>query len=82
MITVKNHQCARLTRWGLKHADYEFEIMHRPGKKHLNADVLSRHVAAAVLKHHNPYVTLDTEEEPRREVSLSKEDIRQTQAKD
>jgi hypothetical protein len=34
LITVKNHQCARLTRWVLKLAEYEFEFVHRPGKKH------------------------------------------------
>jgi hypothetical protein len=45
LITVKNHQCARLTRWVLKLSEYEFEIIHKPGKKHINADVLSRHIA-------------------------------------
>jgi transposase InsO family protein len=29
----------------LKLAQYEFEIIHKPGKKHVNADVLSRHIA-------------------------------------
>ena len=33
LITVNNHQCARLTRWVLKLAEYEFEVIHRPGKK-------------------------------------------------
>jgi hypothetical protein len=46
LITVKNHQCARLTRWVLKLAVYEFEIEHNPGKKHVNADSLSRHIAS------------------------------------
>ena len=50
LVTVKAHQYARLTRWDLKLTEYEFEIIHRPGKKHINADVLSRHVAAAVQK--------------------------------
>jgi hypothetical protein len=40
LITVKNHQCSRWTRWVLKLAEYDFEILHRPGKKHINADVL------------------------------------------
>jgi hypothetical protein len=44
LITVKNHQCARLTRWVLKVSEYEFDIMHKPGKQHVNADVLSRHI--------------------------------------
>jgi hypothetical protein len=46
LINVKSHQCARLTRWVPKLTQYEFEVLHRPGKKHLNAGVLSRHVAA------------------------------------
>jgi transposase InsO family protein len=44
LITVKNHQCARLTRWILKLSEYEFDIIYKPGKQHVNADVLSRHV--------------------------------------
>ena len=50
LITVKNHQCARLNRWVLKLSEYDFEIRHKPGSKHINADVLSRHVAAAVQR--------------------------------
>ena len=46
LITVKNHQCARLTRWVMKLSEYEFEIEHKPGKKHVNADSLSRHIAS------------------------------------
>jgi len=46
LITVKNHQCARLTRWVLKLAEYEFEIEHKPLKKHVNADSLSRYIAS------------------------------------
>jgi len=55
LITVKNHHCARLTRWVLKLAENEFEIKYKPGKKHVNADSLSRHIASmtpeeAILK--------------------------------
>jgi hypothetical protein len=46
LITVKNHQCARLTRWVQKLAEYEFEIEHKLGKKHVNADSLSRYIAS------------------------------------
>jgi transposase InsO family protein len=45
LITVKNHHCARLTRWVLKLSEYDFEIEHKAGKKHVNADCLSRHIA-------------------------------------
>jgi hypothetical protein len=45
LITVRNQQCARLTRWVLKLSEHDFEIVHKPGKKYVNADVLSRHIA-------------------------------------
>jgi hypothetical protein len=35
-----------LTRWVLKLSEYEFDIIHNPGKQDINADVLSRHFAA------------------------------------
>ncbi|VDI68988.1 Hypothetical predicted protein [Mytilus galloprovincialis] len=38
--TIKNIQ-GRLGRWALELQGYDFEIMHRPGKKN-NADALSR----------------------------------------
>jgi hypothetical protein len=44
LITVKNHQCARLTSWVLKLSEYEFDNVHKPGKQHVNADVLSRRI--------------------------------------
>jgi hypothetical protein len=44
LITVKNHHCARLTRWVLKLAEYDFDIEHKADKKHVNADCLSRHI--------------------------------------
>ena len=34
-----------IDKMGLKLAEYEFEIEHKPGKKHINADSLSRHIA-------------------------------------
>ena len=32
----------RLTRWALAVQPFDFEILHRPGEKHQNADGLSR----------------------------------------
>ena len=78
LITVKNHQCARLNRWVLKLTEYDFEILHKPGKKHVNADVLSRHVAAVVPQ---PEGT-DTEGDEEAEISLSKNSIAIAQDKD
>jgi hypothetical protein len=82
LITVKNHQCARLTRWVLKLAEYGFEILHRPGKKYINADVLSRHVAAAVKKQTELGDTVGAEMQPQAEITISKEFISQTQVID
>jgi hypothetical protein len=53
LITVKNHQCARLTRWVLKLAEYDFEIEHKAEKKRVNADCLSRHVATIAMESGN-----------------------------
>jgi hypothetical protein len=82
LIRVKNHQCARLTRWVLKLAEYDFEILHRPGKKHINADVLSRHVAAAVRKQTESSDALGAEIQLQTDVTISKEVIRQAQVSD
>lgn len=38
---------SRLLRWALKLGEYEYEVTHKPGKKHLNADALSRKVRRA-----------------------------------
>lgn len=35
---------SRLLRWTLKLGEYDYEVTHKPGKKHLNADALSRKV--------------------------------------
>lgn len=68
MVRVRNHQWARLNRWVLKLSEYDFEIQQGPSSKHINADVLSRHVAAAVRKQEGT----DTEDEAEVEVSLSR----------
>lgn len=33
---------SRLTRWSLKLAEYDYQVYHKPGVKHQNADCLSR----------------------------------------
>lgn len=78
LITVKNHQCARLNRWVSKLSEYNFDIRHQPGSKHVNADVLSCHVAAFVRK-------CDASQEKggdTGELPLSKESISQAQKED
>jgi hypothetical protein len=53
LITVKNHHCAQLTRWVLKLSEYDFDIEHKAGKKHVNADCLSRHIASVAAEASN-----------------------------
>jgi hypothetical protein len=77
LITVKNHQCARLTRWVLKLAEYEFEIEHKPGKKHVNADCLSRHIASMKSDIETP-----KEASGPSEVGLTREVVFMEQSKD
>lgn len=36
---------SRLTRWSIKLSEFDYEIIHKPGVKHGNADALSRIVA-------------------------------------
>lgn len=36
---------AKLTRWALRLSEFDYEVVHRPGVKHQNADGLSRAVA-------------------------------------
>ena len=81
LITVKNHQCARLTRWVLKHAEYDIEVILRPGKN-INADVLSRRVAAAVSKLPDSSEEAAVDVKPMQGASLTKEVVRQPQAND
>ena len=44
--------CDRLLRWSLKLQEYDFTVVHRPGKAHRNADVVSRikHKSIAALQ--------------------------------
>lgn len=39
---------SRLTRWTIKLSEYDFEVIHRPGKSNQNADALSRITLAKV----------------------------------
>jgi transposase InsO family protein len=39
---------SRLLRWELKLGEYDYEVTHKPGKKHLNADALSRKIRKVI----------------------------------
>eukprot|EP00962_Isochrysis_galbana_P022299 scaffold6650_cov110-Isochrysis_galbana.AAC.3 len=43
---VSGGPASRLTRWALKLAEYNFEVEHKPGASHCDADAISRLVAA------------------------------------
>ena len=66
----------------LKLEEYDFEILHPPGKKHVNADVLSRYVAAAVRKFPETHGDREADVKPLKEVTLTKDAIMQAQAED
>lgn len=50
MLKVQDSS-ARLTRWSLRLAEFDYVVEHRAGKKHLNADALSRRVAWSRKEH-------------------------------
>ena len=54
----------------MKLAEYEFEIERKPGKKHVNADSLSRHIASM-----RPDETTLTEMKDMTEVRLTREAV-------
>ena len=58
------------------------EIRHRSGSKHINADVLSRHVAAAVQKDQTLGGCIERDGETGASVPISKEIIARAQGKD
>ncbi|KAG8239198.1 hypothetical protein J437_LFUL018839 [Ladona fulva] len=45
---------SRLTRWSLLLSEYDFDIQHRPGKAHQNADALSRSFVRAFQSAYEP----------------------------
>lgn len=53
MMNVKD-ATGRLARWSLLLQQYNFEIVHRPGKEHSNADSISRRPYRPVACHNPP----------------------------
>jgi hypothetical protein len=49
---VSGGPASRLTRWALKLSEYNFEVEHKPGANHCDADAISRLVAAIVNSPH------------------------------
>lgn len=47
---AKEHRNARLTRWALELQEYSFDIIHRAGKRHQNADAMSLPPVVMVLQ--------------------------------
>ena len=69
----KDHN-AKLMRWSLKLSEYDFDIIHKPGRLHLDADALSR-LPSALEVHVNAMQTSTPE-------SLNLDTIRREQQRD
>ena len=55
--TMEGGPASRLMRWILKLAEYRFTVEHKPGKKHWDADGISRLMAAPVSHTDSPLVS-------------------------
>ena len=51
--TIEGGPASRLTRWNLKLLEYDFEVEHKPGKNHSDADAVSRLVAVIASARRN-----------------------------
>ena len=49
-LLTLNNPSSRLTRWAIMLSQFRFEIKHRPGKSHCNADMLSRPVLLSLQR--------------------------------
>lgn len=48
MLSLKD-QSSRSTRWEFRLSEFDYEVVHKPGKKHANANALSRHINTIVI---------------------------------
>lgn len=59
MLSLKDPS-SRLMRWSLRLAEFNYAVEHKPGKRHTNADGLSRAMCAVVRRDELPVIDLAT----------------------
>lgn len=71
LMNVK-YPSSRLSRWNLQLQEYDFEIIHKPGNAHANADALSRSPVVATIREFVPAIDLaDLRAEQRKDPELA-----------
>ena len=52
--------CSRVSRWGLKMAEYDFGVIYKAGKINVNADALSKEIPLIITRRNQDIYKLMT----------------------